>query len=786
MRRTIPHWKLGLVLLFGFAPLLFGIRSFAQGDNPERADITLEGEATNGWSYAPALSSDGRYLAYTSTADNLVQGDFNLAADVFISDRRTSQTRLASISTRGEQGNAWSFQPELSANGRYVAFTSLADNLSGPYQESDTNGLADVFVRDRGTSTTLRASIRSDGSEEHGWSDQPTISGDGRYVAFVSTASDLGESPSPASTNIYVHDRQSRKTWSITAEPVLEGQFTSTTAPSISTSGRYIAYLAAGADGERVAIHDIVSGQTRFVPEIGSDIKITGRLSRPGISADGRYIAILAGSGELSIYDQFSGEMLKQQIPIEQINHSGQRPGLSISANGGYITLNIPPGIFVYDRESGQIEELQITSPPAGVGDLDLSRDGRHLAFTAAEADPGLYLYDRGETIQDMSPVTGWVSDGQGHPLVGVTVSTERGTTTKTDANGNFYFVELRSGHHDISPEREGFTFSPSAYRFTLDANHPASPGLAFIGLFEGIVPEAALDIGMPYALDRGCESPFEECGGPYHGFYRGDCTDLVMDAYREGVDFDIQAALMYDFRLNPHHYYRWHNARNSHDMYRFFSYTGQLIPPDEPYLPGDIVFFDWEADSVVDHVAIVSDVNEKNQPLKLIDATGVIDENPSGAAIELDWKPYHDSQTPGHARWTGLYSSRENGSPQDKPVLLVALDSPSAEAKLYDMQDNSIPSSAQGINGGRYRRTGTGQVISIDHPLENSDLYLLEVRSDAEAPYSLGVQTVQGGLVNQVYTVEGFIGAGETILLPLTLAVEDGRLGFTIQAQIP
>ena len=150
MRRKISTWKSGPIIILGVLSLFIGGRSFAQESNPLRADMSASGEDGNGWSFAPAISLGGRYLAYTSTADNLVEDDLNLAADVFILDRRSSTTSLASISTRGVQGNGWSYQPELSAEGRYVVFTSLANNLAGPYQGSDTNGLADVFVRDRG------------------------------------------------------------------------------------------------------------------------------------------------------------------------------------------------------------------------------------------------------------------------------------------------------------------------------------------------------------------------------------------------------------------------------------------------------------------------------------------------------------------------------------------------------------------------------------------------------------------------------------------------------------
>jgi Tol biopolymer transport system component/uncharacterized protein YijF (DUF1287 family) len=782
MNRRRYFWKLGSIISLGILLLFVGGLAAAQESNPTRVDITANGEIPNGWSYAPALSNDGRYLAFTSMADNIVDVDLNQAADVFVTDRRSSITTLISISTRGNQGNAWSYQSEISGDGRYVVFTSLANNLTGPYQESDTNGLADVFVRDRGTSTTQRISIRSDGSEAIGWSDQPTISGDGRFIAFISTAKDLGDTPSYAAKNLYVHDRQNRRTWSITGDLALDRDLTEAMHPSISSSGRYVAYISSGVQGERIAIHDIVTGETAYIAGPGSNLDEPGSLSKPAISADGHIVAFIKAE-QLYLYHPFSGEMADFNIPQANSADRTQRPEVALSSNGGYITFQYGGSVSIFNQGSTRFEDIPSGNPSPTAGDLAFSGDGRHLVYSSTDKGSSLNLFDRGESIQDVPPITGWISDGQGHPLIGVTVKTGGGIVTQTDANGNFYFQELKSGHHDISPVKQGVTFSPSAYRITPS---PVSPGLAFLAVTEEIVPEARLDIGMPYDLDRGCDTPFEGCGGPYHGFYRGDCTDLVMDAYREGVDFDIQSALLYDFRTNPRHYYRWHNARNSHDMYRYFAYTGQIIPPDEPYLAGDIVFFDWETDGVLDHVAIVSEVSNKNRPRKLIDATGFIDDNPSGAAIELDWKPYHDIQTTGHARWTGLYSYQDGPSPTDIPILLVALDSTIAQLRVYDIHDRMVSSSAQAIEGSIFRSTGSDQVISIDQPMRNADLYLVEITGAADGPYSLGVQTVESGVVNKTFTYDGSITASETQLLPLHLMFEDEQLSFNIQTPPP
>ena len=130
------------------------------------------------------MSDDGRHVAYDSDASNLVPEDTNGAADVFVHDRTTGRTRRVSVANDGGQGDRESHFGSISDDGRYVAFTSAATNLVA----DDTNGASDVFVHDRTTRTTRRVSNFPPDPNEDGevWSFSPAISGNGRYVAFVS------------------------------------------------------------------------------------------------------------------------------------------------------------------------------------------------------------------------------------------------------------------------------------------------------------------------------------------------------------------------------------------------------------------------------------------------------------------------------------------------------------------------------------------------------------------------------------------------------------------------
>src|SRR5205085_2668883 len=126
------------------------------------------------------ISADGRYVTFASYASNLVSGDTNGTLDVFVRDRIGNQTRRVSLAFDGAEANALSFWPAISADGHYVAFESAASNLVS----NDTNGLIDIFVRDRVANQTTRVSIATDGTEGNSSSTYPSISADGRYVTF--------------------------------------------------------------------------------------------------------------------------------------------------------------------------------------------------------------------------------------------------------------------------------------------------------------------------------------------------------------------------------------------------------------------------------------------------------------------------------------------------------------------------------------------------------------------------------------------------------------------------
>ena len=146
-------------------------------------------------------SINGCYIAYTSYADNLVANDSNVMADIFVYDCNSRKTTRVSVDSVGRQGNANSYGPSISDNGRYIAFFSYANNLVS----GDSNGVSDVFVHNRGTGKTIRVSVATNGVQGNDNSFYPSISGNGHWVAFRSRATNLVPGDTKGQADIFVH-----------------------------------------------------------------------------------------------------------------------------------------------------------------------------------------------------------------------------------------------------------------------------------------------------------------------------------------------------------------------------------------------------------------------------------------------------------------------------------------------------------------------------------------------------------------------------------------------------
>src|SRR5688572_7972318 len=199
-----------------------------------RVSVDSSGAEANWDSDSSAISADGKFVAFESYADNLVAGDTNGFADVFVHDRATGITERVSVDSSGVEGNGNSHGPSISADGQVVAFYSYAKNLVAGDRSFDF----DVFVHDRATGITERVSVDSSGVEGNSSSSSPSISADGQVVAFESYASNLVAGDTNGYWDVFVHDRASGITERVSVESSGAEGDNDSGYPSISADGQ--------------------------------------------------------------------------------------------------------------------------------------------------------------------------------------------------------------------------------------------------------------------------------------------------------------------------------------------------------------------------------------------------------------------------------------------------------------------------------------------------------------------------------------------------------------------
>jgi hypothetical protein len=173
-----------------------------------RVSVDSSGMEGNAGSYSARISSNGQFIFFYSDATNLVSGDTNAATDGFVYDRSTGTTERVTVRSNGNEGNGISYNGTITADGSIVAFYSNATNLVA----GDTNAAADVFVHDRGTGTTTRVSVDSTGAQGNGGSYTARISADGKFVSFASDATNLVSGDTNGVTDVFRYDMTTGET----------------------------------------------------------------------------------------------------------------------------------------------------------------------------------------------------------------------------------------------------------------------------------------------------------------------------------------------------------------------------------------------------------------------------------------------------------------------------------------------------------------------------------------------------------------------------------------------
>jgi Tol biopolymer transport system component len=263
----------------------------------ERVSIGSLGQQGNDQSYHPAISADGRYVAFTSYASNLVAADSNGFEDVFVRDRVSGTTELVSLDPSGAQSNGGTACASMSADGRFVVLYGLADNLVA----GDTNAVEDVFVRDRLTATTERVSVDASGAEGNASSYGVSITPDGRYVTFQSYATNLVSGDTNGTVDAFVRDRQTGATERLSVDSSgMQGNGDSSV-PRLTPDGRFAVFqsastnlVAGDTNGRRdIFLRDRLLGTTQLVSVDSNGLQgnADSGIQGPSISSDARYIA---------------------------------------------------------------------------------------------------------------------------------------------------------------------------------------------------------------------------------------------------------------------------------------------------------------------------------------------------------------------------------------------------------------------------------------------------------------------------------------------------------------
>ncbi len=272
------------------------------GGTTERVSIADGGGQANGHSTRPSISADGRFVAFQSKASNLVPNDSNSASDIFVRDRSGSATERVSLSSAGGQANYDCYRPCISADGGFVAFESEASNLV-----SNDSGWRDIFVRDRPGSTTERVSVTSGGAQANYDSYNACISADGRFVAFESGAWNLVPGDTNGYPDVFLRDREANTTERVSVSAAGEqGSFGSAN-PSISGDGRFVAfdtYSPNLAPGDTYGVSDVLirDTQTPTIEAVSistSDEQGHSGSYEPSISANGRFVAFKSDASYL-------------------------------------------------------------------------------------------------------------------------------------------------------------------------------------------------------------------------------------------------------------------------------------------------------------------------------------------------------------------------------------------------------------------------------------------------------------------------------------------------------
>jgi len=315
-------------------------------------DMTTTGTIADSNSTQPDISGDGRYVVFQSYASNLVANDKNNDSDVFLKDIQTGTLKRLSTTPSGRAGDGWSGNPDLSSDGRFVVFQSQAGNL----MEGDFNGAFDIYLRELQTNTLSVLSRSADFLLGNGDSVTPVINADGRLVAFASDASNLVENDRNATRDVFLKNTQTGEVILISANALGASGYGMSDSPSIS------------ADGSKVVFR---SYATDLVADVEND-----------------------GTSDIYVRDLATGALTLVSQGLDDQAANGNSFDPVLSPDGRYVAFiseatNLIPSdsnnvldVFVANLTTGQISRVDWAGTAGDSSDPAFSGDSRTLAFS--------------------------------------------------------------------------------------------------------------------------------------------------------------------------------------------------------------------------------------------------------------------------------------------------------------------------------------------------------------------------------------------------------------------
>jgi Tol biopolymer transport system component len=341
----------------GLALSMLLLTDGAAAQTTTREHAASNGSQGNSGAAAGRLSADGRFVAFRSPSSNLVPGDTNGVADVFVRDRQTGQTTRVSVDSSGVQGNNFCGVCDISADGRYVVFESYASNLVA----GDTNGQTDVFCHDRQTGQTTRVSLAAAGQQATIHCTRGSISADGRFVAFMSDDNSLVPGDVCVGTDVFVRDRQLGTTLLASPSLFTFQQFTSRANPEISDDGNTVVFDSYASD--------LVTIDTNGFADVFAWSRITGTVSLVSVATSG------ALGNQISVEARVSSNG-RYVVFTSSATNFGGGTGLGNGSNFD---------VFVRDTVANTTECVSIATNGAGATDIaqggSITDDGRFVAF---------------------------------------------------------------------------------------------------------------------------------------------------------------------------------------------------------------------------------------------------------------------------------------------------------------------------------------------------------------------------------------------------------------------